>query len=92
MPVKRDFGDELPTSAKLAARIRNVKLRHNFTVGDRVVYVILAALRTEEREPIFDVIWQPDQPARLSHEDIAEFDRGKRQAVAEILRQLEGNK
>lgn len=81
-----------PTAAALAARIRVVPMRRNFQCAGRVVYVILAALRTEDRTPTFDVVWQPDAPARLSGKDMADFDNGKRRAVAEILKQLEGTR
>ena len=89
MPVIRDFDDELSTSAKLAARIRLVEMRRNFECAGRVVFVILSALRSADGQPIWNVVWQPDQPTRLSLQDIADFDKGKRWAVAEILRELE---
>jgi hypothetical protein len=50
--------------------------------------VSVCVLRQQDGEPSFEVTWSPRRPERLTHEDIALFDRFKAQAVSELRAEL----
>lgn len=60
-----------------------------FRVAGGVVWITLSALHRQNGEQRFLVTWQPPgPPQRLSADDIAAFDAGKRAAIADIRRAL----
>lgn len=64
-------------------------LRRAFKCAGRTVYVLVAGLRSRTGEVLFDVVWVPSPPERLSSADIAMFDRSKAWAVTQLLAELE---
>ncbi|RTL30703.1 MAG: hypothetical protein EKK47_10395 [Burkholderiales bacterium] len=65
------------------------KFRRSFDCAGRTVYVAVTGLDDETGAPVFRVHWMPDRPTRLTADDIAAFDAGRRQAIAALTAELE---
>jgi hypothetical protein len=65
------------------------RLTRTFPVGDRTVAISIEAISQADGAAIVEIHWLPRRPERLSLDDIAQFDRGFKQARAELLAALE---